>query len=47
MNEYPCTRNAPYRQNCPGRHDIGSRQGRYIREEASRRMALHSHLETN
>ncbi|MDV3002531.1 MAG: hypothetical protein N5P05_004186 (plasmid) [Chroococcopsis gigantea SAG 12.99] len=43
MNEYRCTRNAPYQENCPGKSDITARQGHYIRaespEEALQEMA--------
>lgn len=43
MNEYRCTRNAPYAHECLGQYDLTARQGRYIRcnspEEALQIMA--------
>jgi hypothetical protein len=44
MNEFRCTRNAPYTHNCLGHDDITARQGFYIEandpEEAWQKMAL-------
>lgn len=45
MNQYRCTRNAPYvAVDCPGRKDPKARQGHYIRaentEEALKIMTL-------
>ena len=43
MNEYRCTRNAPYSHDCIGHADTRARQGYYIKansaEEAWQKMA--------
>jgi hypothetical protein len=44
MQEYRCTRNAPYQHDCLGQDDISARQGYYIwangAEEAWQKMAI-------
>ncbi len=51
MQEYRCTRNAPYTHNCIGRDDLTARQGYYIQassaEEAWERMAIRYPEETS
>lgn len=37
INEYRCTRRAPYRGDCPGRTMLSARQGHYIRCESKER----------
>jgi hypothetical protein len=44
MQEYRCTRNAPYEHDCTGQLDLRERQGHYVRadceEAAWRKMAM-------
>lgn len=50
MQEFRCTRNAPYTHDCTGRDDLRERQGYYIQaeseEEAWQQMALRFPQET-
>ncbi len=51
MQEYRCTRNAPYTHDCIGHDDITARQGYYIKansaEEALEKMAARFPEEVN
>lgn len=42
VNEYRCTRPAVYQCNCPGRTNLGAREGHYIRatSEAAARQRM-------
>jgi thermostable 8-oxoguanine DNA glycosylase len=50
VNEYRCTRNAPYAHDCIGHDDITARQGYYIEaettEEALQKMTIRFPEET-
>lgn len=50
MQEFRCTRNAPYAHSCDGQSDLSARQGYYIRAETARDalqiMADRFHRET-
>lgn len=34
LPEFRCTRNLPYLHECIGKHDVGARQGHYVRAES-------------